>query len=89
MKYGHRGHQDQEGNEFLCFTMVEMYPVDSGSQVPPMSNSVEAPGSRFSFWESNCWQKKNKVERKINKLKFSQCLAAALFFGYLWSDENG
>lgn len=78
MKYGHWGHQ--EGNEDLCFTMVEIYAVDPGSEVPPMPNSVEASGTRFGFWEINCWQRKYKVERKIGRLKFSQmsCCSSVL-----------
>jgi len=52
--------------------MVEMYPVDPGLQVPLISEPVEATETRFGFWESNCWERKNKVERKISKLKFSQ-----------------
>lgn len=29
--------------------MVEMYPVDPGSQVPSMSDSVEATETKFGF----------------------------------------
>lgn len=66
-KCGHRGHQEQRENEDLCLTVMEMHQWIL-APISHQCSTAEVPVTRFGFWESNYWKKKNKGERKINKI---------------------